>query len=381
MAIAFARAESEKPFGDLAGERATVFPSSRLALRARLALFFSIALCSAAAAGLAYWALQPPVVSTDDAYVVAPLAEVAPQIDGTIAQILVHDTQYVHRGKILVMLDPKDAELDHQSALAAYEEAMRVAQERIAKAKAARANVRIKAALVQQARLQFQRRNRTPGAVSGEEASNAQTALTTAKYELSIAENDAVAAEAMVKELNSSTVPAVEIARIGLARAILRLQRTEIRAAVDGVVAQLHAQAGQQVAPGLRLMSIVPIRQLYVEANFKESQIDDIKVGQRAYLTSDLYGSSKIFHGTVDGIGGGTGAVFSILPAQNASGNWIKVVQRVPVRILLDAADLKQNPLRVGLSMNATVQVEEPASAVVTKRLTPSLRAIARAAY
>jgi membrane fusion protein (multidrug efflux system) len=382
MAIAFARAESEKPFADIAREALPSFRQpNRQALRGKLALFLSLALCAAAAACLAYWAIQPPVVTTDDAYVAAPLAQVTPQIDGTIAQVWVHDTQYVHRGQILVSIDRKDAELDYQSALAAYEEAMRLAQEKIAKARAARANVRIKTALVEQAQLQLQRRNRTPGIVSGEETSNAQTALTTTKYELSIAQNDAAATEAMVRDLDSSAVPAVEIARIGLARALLRLHRTELRAAVDGVVAQLHAQAGQQVAPGLSLMSIVPIRQLYVEANFKESQINSINVGQRAYLTSDLYGSSKIFRGTVDGIGGGTGAAFSILPAQNASGNWIKVVQRVPVRILLDAGDLKQTRLRVGLSMNATVQLGEPNKGAIAKHVRPSLRAVARAAY
>ncbi len=380
MATAFARSEAQDPFGGgAAGESASTFRSQ--ALRKKMALFLSAALCAATAIGVGYQLAQPEVVYTDDAYVAAPLAQVTPQIDGIISHIWVHETEYVHRGQILVTLDREDAELDYQTALAGYEEAIRRAQEEIAKTKAANADVQVKQLFVEQSRLQLRRRNGSPGIVSEEEISKAETAVTAAKYALLTAQNEAVASRAMVSELNTSAVPAVKIARVNVARAVLRMQRTVLRASVDGVVAQLHVQAGQQVAPGVSLMSIVPIHQLYVEANFKESQISRVSVGQRAILASDLYGSDKIFHGTVEGIGGGTGAAFSILPAQNASGNWIKVVQRVPVRILLDTQDLHEKPLRVGLSMNATVQVAKAVDQATPEHARPALRAVARTAF
>jgi membrane fusion protein (multidrug efflux system) len=343
-----------------------------------MALFLSVALCAAAAAYQVYRVMQPEVVYTDNAYVGATLAQVTPRMDGTIAQVLVHDTEYVRRGQLLVTLDRQDAELDYQTALAAYDEATRQAQEGIAKTKAAEARVRVRAAAVEQAQQQLNRRRKASVAISDEEVSNARTAVTAANYALAIAQNEAAATRAMVRELDSNAVPAVRAAEIGLARARLRLRRTELRAPIDGVVAQLKAQPGQQIGPGQSLMSIVPIHQLYVEANFKESEIDRIRVGQRVRLTSDFYGPDKLFHGTVDGIGGGTGAAFAILPAQNASGNWIKVVQRIPVRIVLDTQDLRQKPLRVGLSMTATVELGNPVSQAAAR---PALRMAARSAY
>ena len=379
MATAFTKAEPGKPFGEVEGEAPPA--PFRQGLRKKMALFLSVGLCAAAAVYAGYRILQPEVVSTDDAYVGATLAQVTPRMDGNIARVLVHDTEYVKRGQLLVILDTQDAELDHQAALAAYDEATRQAQEALAKAKAADARVNVEAALLRQARQQLERRSRASGIISAEEVSNARTAVTAAEYALTIAQNEATATRAMVGGLDSDETPAVKAARIDLARTVIRLQRTEIRAPIDGVVAQLHAQAGQQIASGLSLMSIVPIHKLYVDANFKESEIDSIRVGQRAVLTSDLYGPNEPFEGTVDGIGGGTGAAFAILPAQNASGNWIKVVQRVPVRILLDAQDLKQRPLRVGLSMNVTVYLAQPRTKAVSGHPTPILRTVAQTAY
>ena len=191
MATAFARSEVQDPFGgDAAGEAALAFRSQ--ALRRKMALFLSAALSAAAATGISYKLMQPEVVYTDDAYVAAPLSQVTPQIDGTISHIWVHETEYVHRGQILVTLDREDAELDYQTALASYQEAVRRAQEEIAKTKAANADVQAKRVFVEQSRLQLRRRKGSPGIVSEEEISKAETAVTAAKYALLTAQNEAV---------------------------------------------------------------------------------------------------------------------------------------------------------------------------------------------
>jgi membrane fusion protein (multidrug efflux system) len=163
----------------------------------------------------------------------------------------------------------------------------------------------------------------------------------------------------MVASGGAATNPEIRAAEVALARAQLDLDRTVIRAPIDGIVAQNTAQIGQRVQAGASLMTVAPVAEAYVNANFKESQLGTIRPGQQVTLTSDLYGSDVVFHGTVVGLGGGTGSAFSMIPAQNATGNWIKVVQRLPVRIALDPNELVQHPLRVGLSMNATVHLAD----------------------
>ncbi len=337
-------------------------------LRAQLLKgFFSTAVAAGIGFALYEWLAAPPIVSTDDAYVGAVFAQVTPQIDGTIGSVRVHDTQYVHKGDVLVILDPKDAELDFDAARAAYEGAYRRVEQEVAETRAAETNVLAKQSLVTLAEQQLRRRTsiRQPGVVSAEEISNLQSSLDAAKYALAVAEQQLAAKRAVIRQEAAESNPDILGAEVNLRRSRLRLERTFIRAPVDGIVAQSRAQIGQKIAPGSELMTIVPTREMFVDANFKESQITEIRAGQLVTLKSDSYGSSRIFHGHVQGVGGGTGATFAVIPPQNATGNWIKVVQRLPVRIALDQDELLKTPLRAGISMTAEVHLDryvDPAS-------------------
>ena len=340
-----------------------------------LKMFGLVVLAAALAYGFYEWEALPSVVSTDDAYVQAVFAQVTPQIDGTISSIRVHDTQGVHRGDILITLDQKDAQLDYQGAQAAYDEARRKVQQELANENAAQANVQAKQSLLIQAEQQLRRRAniKQPGIVAVEEIANYRTALDAAKYALSIAEQQLAAERAIAGDIASN--PEILAAKTALDRARLHLDRTVIRAPVDGIVAQSRVQVGARIATGTELMTIVPIHQLFVDANFKESQITHIRLGQSVTLTSDIYGRSRIFHGRVEGMGGGTGAAFAIIPPQNATGNWIKVVQRLPVRIAIDPDELKDNPLRVGISMTADVHLDQYVTPPVQRA--PASKAVA----
>jgi membrane fusion protein (multidrug efflux system) len=332
----------------------------------RQRLLLGVALCTltgAVAFGARWYLQSAQTVSTDDAYVDAPLAEITPQIDGTIGEVLVSDTQHVRRGDLLVRLDPADANLSVQQAQAGYEQARRRVEQYFANVNAAKANVAGKQSNLRRAELALHRRTSVTetGAVSAEEISNANNALDAAKSELSIAEQQLAAQRSLTQSEDIAQNPEVLEAKAALDRALLDLERTEIRAPVDGVVASRHAQIGQRVKLGSSLMSVVPLMDAHVDANFKEVQLQHIRPGQNVDLTSDLYGPNVVFHGRVEGLGGGTGSAFAVIPAQNATGNWIKVVQRLPVRIALDREELARNPLRVGVSMVAKVTIGDPA--------------------
>lgn len=315
----------------------------------------------AVAMGLRWYFEAANTIWTDDAYVGASLAEITPQIDGTIAQLLVNDTQHVRRGDLLVTLDQDDTNLGVEQAQAGYQQAVQHVEQYLANVNAAAADVQSKDANLKRAKLALDRRTKASasGAISAEELSNARTAYDEARYDLSMAQQRLTSQRALVKDTDIAANPEVMAAKAALDAAMLNLKRTEIRAPVDGVVAQLRAQIGQRVRVGMSLMSIVPIMDAHVDANFKEGQIERIRPGQAVSLTSDLYGSDVVFHGRIAGIGGGTGAALAIIPAQNATGNWIKVVQRLPVRIALDPAELERHQLRVGLSMNVMVDLRD----------------------
>jgi membrane fusion protein (multidrug efflux system) len=347
---------------------------ARMRLRVLLLRGFAFGVVPVALGYAVYeWWSPPSIVSTDDAYVDAVFAQVTPQIDGTIGAVRVHDTQYVHNGDVLVTLDPKDAQLDFDAAKAAYEEAGRRVQQEVADANAAEANVLAKRSLVAQAEQQLRRRAgiRQSGVVAAEEISDSRSAFSAAKYALSIAEQQLAAKRAIAGEATIGSNPEILAAKTNLERSKLRLERTSIRAPVDGIVAQSRVQIGQQIAAGTELMTVVPIRQLFVDANFKESQIVHIRPGQLVTLKSDIYGSNRIFHGYVEGVGGGTGAAFAVIPPQNATGNWIKVVQRLPIRIALNPDELKDSPLRAGISMTVDVHLDRYVSASHPDRLKP----------
>lgn len=335
---------------------------ARSRMRARLLRGFSAGLVIAAIGyGFYDWQAGSSTVSTENAYVGAVFAQVTPQIDGTIQTVRVHDTQYVHQGEVLLTLDRRDAELDFEAAKAAHESAYRGVQQNIADIKAAEANVLAKEALQAQVQEQLRRRINMglPGVVPAEEIANLRSALDGAKYALSIARQQLAGKRAVVRQEALPSNPDILAAEVNLRRSQLRLERTVIRAPIDGIVAQSHVQIGQKIAPGAELMTVVPTGQLFVDANFKESQIKNIRAGQLVTLTSDIYGSGRVFHGHVQGVGGGTGATFAVIPPQNATGNWIKVVQRLPVRIALDQNELKKAPLRAGISMTAQIHLDQ----------------------
>ncbi len=313
-------------------------------------LFTALFVVVAAAAGAAaarWYLISSKYVTTDNAYVGVSSALVTPLTSGAALSVPVHDTQLVKQGDALLTIDPQDARLALAQADAAYGLAMRRVQGYFASLAARQADY-------ERAKLDYERRAKlgNSGAVSGDELSAAKN-----NFESAAAALDG--AKALTGGVEVMTHPEVLAAKTALEIARLNLDRTVIRAPVDGVVAQLQVQVGQRVQAGAPVMTIVPIADVYVDANFTEGQLGEVRLGQSATLTSDFYGSSVTFHGVVAGVGGGTGAAFAVIPAQNATGNWIKVVQRVPVRIALDPSELKDHPLRVGLSMSAAIELSK----------------------
>jgi membrane fusion protein (multidrug efflux system) len=316
--------------------------------RGRLFVLLGAAIVVIAAAVLAWWWLfASHYVSTDDAYVNVSSAQVTPLTNGRVMDVRVHDAEYVNKGDVLVLVDPADARLTVAQAEAAYGATVRKVETYFGQTAARRADY-------QRTRLDYERRAsiKGTGAVSNEEMSGYRAA-----YEASTAALQA--AEALTRNTDVAHHPEVQAAKAQLETARLNLSRTTITAPISGIVAQRSVQVGQMAAAGRPIMTIVPVQDVYVDANFKEDQLARVHPGQPVKLESDLYGSSVTFHGKVAGLGGGTGAAFAVIPAQNATGNWIKVVQRIPVRITLDPAELKAHPLRVGLSMKATIDVAD----------------------
>lgn len=335
--------------------------------------------------GAWYFLTQAGRVSTDNAYVGADTAQVTPLVAGAVKEVRVGGTQVVHKGDILVVIDDADAKVDVATAEAALFSAQQKYGQAAANVGAARAKVDARGADIAQARAraadsaaQFERARVDlarrealvgSGAVSGEELSSARASFAAAKAARDLAAagiataqatrasalSDVAATEALTRGTSISTTPDVASARARLDKARLDLSRTVIRAPIDGVVTNRQVQVGQRIAAGTPIMTLVPLSSVYVDANFKESQFKRIRIGQRVELESDFYGSDVVYHGRVAGYAGGTGAAFSLIPAQNATGNWIKVVQRLPVRVTIDPRELRDHPLRVGLSMEATI--------------------------
>ncbi|MFA5664282.1 HlyD family efflux transporter periplasmic adaptor subunit [Castellaniella sp.] len=318
--------------------------------------------------------------STDDAYVHGNLVTVSAQIPGTVVAIGADDTQTVTQGAELVTLDASDTEIVLAQAKSALAQTVRHTQTLFAQNKALAANVAVGRANVEQAQTQLdktrndlQRRNalRSSGGVSGEELLHAQVAVKSAEVALAQAQAGLAASEAqlatnqaLTRNSTVATHPDVVHAAEQVRQAWLAQSRTRVPAPVDGMIAQRAVQLGQRIQAGTPLMTVVPLDSLWVEANFKETQLRHMQPGQEVTLVSDLYGDEVTFHGMIEGVSAGSGGAFALLPAQNASGNWIKVIQRVPVRIRLDPRELQAHPLRVGLSMTARVDLSStPGSA------------------
>lgn len=354
-----------------------------------LRLFALVLICLAVIWGVWYFITQAGRVHTDNAYVGADTAVVTPLVGGPVKEVRVGGTQMVKKGDILVVLDDADARVDLANAEAMLQQAQQRFRQtqatgaslgarlsaRAADTAAARARLTIAQADFDKARTALNRREGlvASGAVSAEELTSVRAAYQQARAALDQAQAGVAAAEATrasaVGELASNealtrgvselTAPDVAAARARMAQARLNLERTIIRAPISGVVTNRQVQIGQRVAPGAPIMTLVPTDRLYVDANFKESQLKNVRPGQRVELTSDFYGSDVTFYGTVKGFAGGTGAAFALIPAQNATGNWVKVVQRLPVRIALDPKEVKEHPLRVGLTMDAVIDTRD----------------------
>jgi membrane fusion protein (multidrug efflux system) len=347
------------------------------------ALIALTAVVVAAALGYGtYWALVlRHQESTDNAYVQAPMVQITPQVAGTVLAVLVDDTDVVKVGQPLVRLDPADARLTLDRAESQLAQTVREVRTLYANNGALNATIKLREAEVARMQSEVARANddvarRRPltatGAVAGEEMHHAEatlaaanSALAGARSALAAAQEQAASNRALTEGTSVDKHPNVERAAAAVREAFLAVQRNELPAPVAGQVARRTVQVGQRITPGTPLMSVIPLDQVWVEANFKEVQLRDMRIGQPVKLKADLYGSRIEYDGRVAGVGAGTGAAFAMLPAQNATGNWIKVVQRVPVRVELDPQQLAAHPLRVGLSMEATVDLHETTGAPV----------------
>jgi membrane fusion protein (multidrug efflux system) len=295
--------------------------------------------------------------TTQDAYVDGNVVAVTSQVSGVVTAIDADDTDYVGAGRELVRLDDTDAQLALAQAEAELARTVRQVRQLNANAGAARANLLLRSIELARAQADYARRQRllADGGVSGEEARHARDAVRSATAALAAARQQLNGSTALVDHASLATNPAVLAAASRVRDAWVALNRTAIPAPVAGMVTKRSVQLGQKINPGVVLMSVVPLDHLWVDANFRESQLRHIRIGQPVTLVSDVYGSDVVYHGTVIGQQAGTGSAFSLLPAQNATGNWIKVVQRVPVRIALDPREIARHPLQLGLSMDVTV--------------------------
>ena len=309
------------------------------------------------------------VQSTDDAYVSGNVVQITPQVSGTVVAIGADDTQFVKAGQTLVKLDQEDAKVALDQAEAQLAKTVREVRNLFATSAQLQAAVEVREADLTTAQQDLARRERlgSSGAVSGEELQHARDALKASQAGLTAAQQQLVANRARVDGTTLANHPEVRNASAAVRSAYLAYERTQLPAPVSGFVARRNVQLGQRVNPGATLMAVVPLDQVWVDANFKESQIKDIRVGQPVVLTADVYGRSVQYHGKVAGFGAGTGAAFALLPAQNATGNWIKVVQRVPVRVAFDPHELEQHPLQIGLSMKADVDTHDRDGSVLPR--------------
>ena len=323
-------------------------------------LLFGVAAVAAAAVGVNWFVSGRFFEETDNAYVAGNVVPIAAQVAGTAREVLVGNTQYVKAGQPLVRLDDTEARIALGQAEGDLIRAVR--QTRSAQFANAmyRAAVDARAAELAQAEQALKARSgATVQVVSGEEYERAREAVAVAQANLAAARSQLASGLAASGSGNVEDDPAVSLAVQQLKLAYVRLARTTLVAPVEGAVAQRAVQIGQPVAPGAQLMTLVPVRQLWIEANFKEGQVRNLRIGQPVSAVSDLYGSGMVFHGRIGGLSPGTGSAFSMLPPQNAAGNWIKVVQRVPVIVSLDPAELVAHPLRVGLSMVVSVDTHQ----------------------
>ena len=320
--------------------------------------------CAVALAALLYgawwWMAGRFSETTDDAYVAGNIVSVTSRENATVTALYADNTQTVRQGQLLIEMDPSVADVTMRAAEANLARAARAVRGTFASADSYSAQLAQAQVVLAQAKSDYDRRRAAlSGAVSGEELGHARDAVAAAEAAVNSARGGLAQAQSGIAGVDVAHNPDVLAAEAQLRAAAIALAHMKIVAPVDGVVAQRTVQVGQRVNAGAPLMSVVPLSNVWVDANFKEVQLSRMRIGQPVKITTDIYGGKVTYHGHLAGLGAGSGSAFALLPAQNASGNWIKIVQRVPVRIALDPAELKDNPLRVGLSVSATVDVSD----------------------
>ncbi|MDN5782313.1 MAG: efflux RND transporter periplasmic adaptor subunit [Luteimonas sp.] len=337
-------------------------PAPKNGKRRRALLILAAVVVLAGIAWLAYYLLVARWhQDTDDAYAQGNVVSIVPQTIGTVIAIDADDGMKVEAGQPLVELDPNDAQVAYDQAVANLAGTVRQVRGLYSSVDAGQADIKARQIAVAQARADVKRREGlvATGAVSREELAHARDMLAAAEAALSASHGQLARSTALVDATTLQKQPQVQAAASQLRQAYLNRQRASIVAPVSGYVAQRSVQLGQRVQPGTTLMTIVPLEQMWVEANFKETQLTKMRIGQPVEVRADLYGGDVKYDGKIASLGMGTGSAFSLLPAQNASGNWIKIVQRVPVRIELDPKQLAEHPLRLGLSMSVDVSIHD----------------------
>lgn len=319
-------------------------------------------------AWLAYWFLVlRHFQETDDAYVAGNQVQVMAQVSGSVNKIWFDNTDFVKKGDVLVSLDKTDAEQAFEKAQTALATSVRQTHQLMINSKQYQANIHLRQTALEQAEADLKRREPLGASnlIGREELQHARDAVATAKAQLDVALQQYNANQAMILNTTLENQPAVKQSAAELRDAWLALQRTDIRSPMDGYVSRRSVQVGAHIDTSSPLLAVVPANDLWIDANFKETQLADVRIGQLATVVSDLYGDEVVYHGKVVGLDMGTGSAFSLLPAQNATGNWIKVVQRLPVRIALDAQEIARHPLRIGLSTLVTVDTSNKEGSVL----------------
>ncbi|MBV9786410.1 MAG: efflux RND transporter periplasmic adaptor subunit [Acidisphaera sp.] len=344
----------------------------RIRLRRRLLLGLALFVVLAGIAWGGMWYLTGlGFETTDDAYVGGDVVQITSEVAGTVTALHADDTQQVRRGQLLVELDPADAEIAMAAARAGLAQAVRQVRGLFARADQLRAQLAEREAATRRAQADLKRRATLAanGAISAEELAHARDTLAELAASADAARGQLQETIAATAGTTLTSNALVLDAAARLRNAALALRRTRIVAPVDGVVAKRSVQLGERLAPGTPLMAVVPLGDVWIDANFKERQLERMRVGQPVRAVADLYGDDVVYRGKVAGLSAGSGTAFSLLPAQNATGNWIKIVQRLPVRILLDADELAAHPLRIGLSASVRVDVREASGPLVAGQL------------
>jgi len=308
--------------------------------------------------------------STDDAYINGNIVQITPRIAGTVTSIAGDDGDFVKQGQVMVELDKSDADVGLQRAAANLANTVRRVRGLYSTVSGAQAQVAVEKVALQKAQADYNRRRdlAKSGAISAEELAHAQDALTAAQNALTTSEQQLQTNKVLVDDTAVASHPDVKAAAAQYRSAYLDDARTVMVAPVTGYIAKRTVQVGQRVQPGAALMAVVPLHEVWVDANFKETQLTHMRIGQPVEISSDVYGSSVKYKGRVESLGVGTGSAFSLLPAQNATGNWIKIVQRIPVRVVFtDASQLDQHPLRIGMSLTTDVNLHDQNGATLAQ--------------